>query len=257
MPEEIEVETKELQETIDELREERGERDEAVRKDAWTRWIGLSTALLAVFAAIGALQSGALVNEAMMSQLRASDTWNEYQAARLKEHLYTVEANSLLDRGAKAGSIGAGAATQASAGAGEPKAGATTATQSAKPEHAAKPAHATGGGHGEATKAVEPPRRDRRWKTLSADARLGKYITKVTDESSKQEEKHQEATKYEAVAVEKMHQHHKFANSVAFIQVAIALSAVAALTKMKSVWLVSLGAGAMGIFQFAMGFYGH
>src|SRR5438046_1184977 len=101
MPEEVEIETKELQETIDELREEREERHAEERKTAWTRWISLTTALLAVFAAIGALQSGALVNGAMLDQLRASDTWNEYQASRLKEHLYTLEANAFLDRGVK------------------------------------------------------------------------------------------------------------------------------------------------------------
>src|SRR5262249_5414232 len=101
MPEEVEIETKELQETIDELQEERKERAEEQRRSAWTGYIALTTAFLAVFAAIGALQSGGLVNEAMLDQLRASDKWNEYQAARQKEHLYTVGANLLLDAGAK------------------------------------------------------------------------------------------------------------------------------------------------------------
>src|SRR5512143_719505 len=101
MPEEVEIETNELQETIEELHEERREREEAEKRNAWTRYIALTTALLAVFAAVGALQSGALVNEAMMNQLKASDTWAEYQSARLKDHLYTIGANTLLDSGAK------------------------------------------------------------------------------------------------------------------------------------------------------------
>src|SRR5437588_3112518 len=101
MPEEIEIETKELQETIEELHEERRERAAAERQNAWTRYIALTTAFLAVFAAVGALQSGSLVNEAMLAQLKASDKWNEYQADRQKEHLYTVHANTLLDRGVK------------------------------------------------------------------------------------------------------------------------------------------------------------
>src|SRR6266852_3537629 len=101
MPDEVEIETTELQETIEELHHEREERAQAERKFAWTRYIGLTTAILAVFAAIGALQSGALINESMMLQLRASDKWNEYQAARQKDHIYSLEAYALLDRGAE------------------------------------------------------------------------------------------------------------------------------------------------------------
>src|SRR5260370_6673540 len=100
MSEEAESEKKELRETIEELQEERREGEQEQRQTAWTRYIALTTAILAVFAAIGALQSGSLINESMMDQLRASDQWNEYQAARQKEHLYTLEANKLLDRGA-------------------------------------------------------------------------------------------------------------------------------------------------------------
>src|SRR6266700_46616 len=100
MPEEPEVETQELQETLVELHEERKEREAAEKRIAWTRYIALTTALLAVFAAIGAMQSGALVNEAMIDQIKAADKWNEYQAARLKDHTYTIAANALLDTGA-------------------------------------------------------------------------------------------------------------------------------------------------------------
>jgi len=101
MPDEIEPETKDLQEAISELHEEREERRKEEKETEWTRYIALSTAFLAVFAAIAALQSGSLANEAMISQLRASDTWNEYEADRQKEHLYTVQANSLLDSGVR------------------------------------------------------------------------------------------------------------------------------------------------------------
>src|SRR5579862_5683198 len=101
MPEEIEVETKELQAAIEEMHEEREERQKEEKEAAWTKYIAFATAFLAVFAAIAALQSGSLANEAMISQLKASDTWNEYESDRQKEHLYTVQANALLDSGAK------------------------------------------------------------------------------------------------------------------------------------------------------------
>src|SRR5207302_6613362 len=93
MPEEIEVETKDLQETIEELQEERKERAESERRTAWTRYIALTTAILAVFAAVAALRAGTLVNEAVLRQLKASDTWNEYQADRTKDHLYSIQVN--------------------------------------------------------------------------------------------------------------------------------------------------------------------
>ena len=48
-----------------------------------------------------------------------------------------------------------------------------------------------------------------------------------------------------------LHRHHGFANSVAILQVAIALGAVAALGRNKSIWLVSLLAGASGLALFA------
>ena len=97
MSEHIEVETKDLQEAIEELDEERRERKEEQAQQGWIRYIGLSTAVLAVFAAVGALQSGNLVNQAMLHQIQASDTWAEYQASRSKDHLYTVMLNGIAD----------------------------------------------------------------------------------------------------------------------------------------------------------------
>src|SRR5438874_3452159 len=50
----------------------------------WISWVALSTALLAVLAAIAGLLSGKHVNEAMMSQIEASDQWSYYQAKSIK-----------------------------------------------------------------------------------------------------------------------------------------------------------------------------
>ena len=46
--------------------------------------MALSTALLAVLAAIAGLLSGKHVNEAMMNQIEASDQWSYYQAKSIK-----------------------------------------------------------------------------------------------------------------------------------------------------------------------------
>src|SRR3954471_14375615 len=50
----------------------------------WISWVALSTAILAVLAAITGLLSGKHANEAMMSQIQASDQWGYYQAKSIK-----------------------------------------------------------------------------------------------------------------------------------------------------------------------------
>src|SRR3954465_14576104 len=50
----------------------------------WISWVALSTAVLAVLAAIAGLLSGSHVNEAMMSQIEAADSWAFYQAKGIK-----------------------------------------------------------------------------------------------------------------------------------------------------------------------------
>jgi len=49
-----------------------------------------------------------------------------------------------------------------------------------------------------------------------------------------------------------LHQHHGFANAVALFQVAIALGALAALTRNHAIWVASLSLGAVGLGFFAL-----
>jgi hypothetical protein len=74
--EEAEVPLENLQEHVHHTAEHSGE--------TWISWVALSTAILAVFAAIAGLLSGKHANEAMMSQIEASDQWNYYQAKSIK-----------------------------------------------------------------------------------------------------------------------------------------------------------------------------
>jgi hypothetical protein len=97
MPKNMEVDTDKLQEQIAEAHEELARE----RSPSWLRYVGLSAALFAVIAAVAALRSGDLINEATIDEIKASDTWSEYQAARSKEHLYTVAADGLTDQGSK------------------------------------------------------------------------------------------------------------------------------------------------------------
>ena len=52
--------------------------------DNWISWVALSTAILAVLAAIAGLLSGMPANEAMMSQIESSNQWSYYQAKSIK-----------------------------------------------------------------------------------------------------------------------------------------------------------------------------
>jgi len=60
----------------------------------WGRYLALTTALVAVLAAVASLESGNLANSALLAkddavlfQSKASDVWNQYQAKSIKLHL--------------------------------------------------------------------------------------------------------------------------------------------------------------------------
>lgn len=74
--EEAEVPLEHLHEHVHHTAHESGE--------AWISWVALSTAVLAVLAALAGLLSGSHANEAMMSQIEASDRWAFYQAKGVK-----------------------------------------------------------------------------------------------------------------------------------------------------------------------------
>src|SRR6266446_10356278 len=66
----------------------------------WISWVALSTAVLAVLAAIAGLLSGSHANEAMMNQIEASDQWGYYQAKSIKASV--LEATMTLASSANA-----------------------------------------------------------------------------------------------------------------------------------------------------------
>jgi Domain of unknown function (DUF4337) len=77
--EEIEVPTEHLHEEIQENAEE--------KKAKWTLYLALSTAFMAVLAAVAGLLAGHHANEAVVDRVKASDQWNFYQAKNLKEEI--------------------------------------------------------------------------------------------------------------------------------------------------------------------------
>ncbi|HEX9513741.1 MAG TPA: DUF4337 domain-containing protein [Puia sp.] len=77
--EEIEVPTEHLHEQIQEKAEE--------QKEKWVLYVALSTAFMAVLAAIAGLLAGHHANEALIERVKASDSWSFYQSKNLKEEI--------------------------------------------------------------------------------------------------------------------------------------------------------------------------
>jgi hypothetical protein len=84
--EEAEVPLEQLHEEIHHRAEHEGER--------WISWVALSTAILAVLAAIAALLSGDRANEAMMKQIESSDQWAYYQSKGIKAAVLGAKASA-------------------------------------------------------------------------------------------------------------------------------------------------------------------
>ena len=210
MPDEIEVPLEQSQEHIEKAHEEAHEghhgggeshgEGEDRGKGGWTRFIAVATAILAVVAAIGALKSGLLVNEALLAKndeisrrTQASDQWNYYQAEGLKALIYKTSAQAL------------------------PPSSPAAAQDRAQAAHY----------------------KDKQDELQKAAAAL----------EARAEEKRRESAQI-------MEQHHIFALSVSLCQIAIALSAIAALTRSRRVWFFGLAAGLAGIAALLGGFLG-
>lgn len=89
--EEIEDPTERLKETLEAAEEQ---------KERWTLYVALSTAIIAVLAAIAGMYGNHHANEAMIDQIRASDQWAYYQAKSIKADnlANALQLDSMLDK---------------------------------------------------------------------------------------------------------------------------------------------------------------
>jgi Domain of unknown function (DUF4337) len=138
--------------------------------------IAISTALMAVFAAMASLLAGHHADEAVIEQIRASDKWAFYQAKGIKDEILTLS-NS-------------------------------------------------------------PDR----------EARSAKY-------KSEQAEIQKEARESETESRIHLEHHSILARAVTMFQIAIAISAIAILTRKKFLWFVSLGISCVGLYFFVTGIF--
>ena len=190
------IETQELREQLEESTEHAHHNGGQQR---WTLYLSLSTAIIAVFAAITALQSSAYEsaallakNDAILAQAKATDQWAYFQAKGTKAAVYEVQAQVQL---------------------------------------ATAPALAA-----------------------SFQAQAAQY-KKEQEEIEKEAQHLEEEVKSQGTAGEELfHHHHRFALGVTIFQVSIALAAIAALTRRKQLWYVSMLVGASGFIFFLKGF---
>lgn len=68
---------------------------EETLKEKWMGWLALSTAIMAVLAALTTLYMGKFSSRAIMSQGLESNEWAYYQAKSIKQHTFDMSKKSL------------------------------------------------------------------------------------------------------------------------------------------------------------------
>jgi len=195
MPEgpDLDKELDRVRESIDEAREE--EREDR----GFLRRVSLSTALIAVLAAVAALQAGDTINQALLikndamaTRTEAFDLWAQYQAKGIKSAVLKEQKQTLisLDRVPQA----------------------------------------------------------------SLDQDIARYQKEQDEIAGEARRKEQEAKRATGEAEHFTHRHHRYASSVALMQIAVALSAIAALSRNRLLWTLSILVAASGAIFFVDGF---
>jgi hypothetical protein len=192
MPEE-ELETQELKQNLEEV----NEHAHGAAPTHWIRWLSLSTAVIAVVAAIASLESGSYAdeaivrkNDAILHQSKADDAWGYYQAKGIEAAIYGTQAES-----------------------------------------------------------APTPDLASQWRSNAQ-----RELQERTDARHTAEQEAQAVARADEESQHDLHVHHHFAKSVTVFQVAIALSAIAALARKRVMWWISLGFGLVGTALFAVGF---
>jgi len=65
------------------------------KKDNWTSWVALATAILAVFAAVTTLYVGKYSSRTILAQAQETDQWSYYQAKSIKSYLYEIQKQNM------------------------------------------------------------------------------------------------------------------------------------------------------------------
>lgn len=177
--EELEDPTERLKETIEAVEERRDE------KESWTMHVALSTAIIAVLAAIAGMLGNHHANEAVLEQIKSSNHWSYYQSKSIKSELATATGQLLTAMG----------------------------------------------------------------KDLPAD-----YNDKLARYEKQKAEITQQAQEAEQSSEDHLRRHITFSRGVTIFQIAIAISAIAILTRKKLMWYASMALAVAGSVFLVLGF---
>lgn len=158
--------------------------------DAWTKWVALSTTLLAVCAAFATLKGGSYSTKTQLATVNASNKWAYYQAKSLKETARETERAII------------------------------TTIEASAPTPEAKAV---------ARKAIE-----------DATAEIKRYKVEKNEIRLDAEQLDKETAYFQSRGG-------NFGLAIMFLQIGIMLSAISALMKKQSFWLVGLVAGSIGV----------
>jgi hypothetical protein len=88
----------ELKSLVAQLRAEHVAQKEKEKRERWTKYVSLTTVVIAVLSAIATLKGGGFstrslkeMNEATFNQTQASDQWSYYEAKSIKQNIYELE----------------------------------------------------------------------------------------------------------------------------------------------------------------------
>ena len=179
--EEIEVPMEHLHETI----KERVEEEAKEHGGSWSMYVAISTALVAVLAAIAGLLAGHHSNEALIEQIKSADQWAYFQAKGIKSEIQGLVVKD----------------TSSAAGI----------------------------------------------------ARYKKVEEKIATYNKEKEESKQKAEESEQLSEYHLSHHIQLAKAVTIFQIAIAISAIAILTRKKILWYAGLLFSAVALYFFILG----
>ena len=184
----------EIKESLDKVGDALEDVKDAEKKEKWLSYVLVSTAIVAVIAAIVGLFESQMTaktilakNDAIFYQNQATNMWNYYQAKSIKGHLY----------------------------------GLTLKTYPAQSQELKK--------------------------------MIDKYETEQVEIKAKAEELERKTQRKNEESAHYYKKHHILTFSVTFMQIAIAISSISALTRSKKFWILSLIMGTAG---FLVSLYG-
>ena len=172
----------------------------APASDAWTKWVALSTTILAVCAAFSTLKGGSFSTKTQLATVNAANKWAYYQAKSLKETSRETELAII------------------------------TTIEAATPNPEAK---------------------------SIATAAMKKAESEIIRYEKEKAEIRKDAERLDAETSYNQARGGYFGLAIMFLQIAIMLSAISALMKKKSFWIIGLIAGSVGIgyLSYAWAFY--